>query len=341
LLVGIAHPIFLINDEGYYMIFLKPLSSQILPILRAMKTVTLASGKSQPEALALIEAFYQLFFTDIPLDFDNVSTISPAELAEVPIEPSLRKHVLNGMAMLALVEGIPPKSQIVVLEEFAKAFGERSNLIEQIRSLSVSGVHQIIFSFARFRSTFLNSSIYVQVEQSGVYRTAKSLATTWGLVEDKALANRYAALATYPEGSLGLSLHHYYLQNKFALPGQKLSLPEGIASHDVSHLLSGYDVDYIGETLVAAFTAGYRYEESAFFSSLLIELMSLTNLMPSSRSPAACASIFSQPGMAQRFLRALERGMKCKVDLFKDFNLWMVAHESIPALCDRWGIEPE
>jgi hypothetical protein len=306
-----------------------------------MKTVTLASGKFQPEAIALIEAFQQLFFADAPLNFDNLSTISAAELAEVLIEPSLRKQVLNGMAMLALVEGIPPESQIVVLEEFAKAFGERSDLVEQIRSLSLGGFSQLSSSFDRFRSTFINSSIYAQVKQSGLIETAKSLATTWGLIEDKALANRYAALATYPEGSLGLALHRYYLENKFATPGQKRSLPEGIASHDVSHLLSGYGIDYVGETMVAAFTAGYRYEESVFFNSLLIELMFLTNMMPSPRSPSACASIFSQPGMAQRFLRALERGMKCKVDLFKNFNLWTVAHESIPVLCDRWGIEPE
>jgi hypothetical protein len=189
---------------------LKPLSSQVLPIVRAMKTVALASGKSQPEAFALIEAFHQLFFTEFSLDYDDLSIISPAELAEVIIEPRLRKQVLNGLAMLALVEGIPPESQIVVLEKFATVFGQRSNLIEQIRSLSLGGVHQFLFSFARLRSTFLNSSIYAQVKQSGFFGTAKSLATTWGFVEDETLANRYAALATYPEGSLGLALYRYY-----------------------------------------------------------------------------------------------------------------------------------
>jgi hypothetical protein len=320
---------------------LKLTSRQALPILRAMKTVVLANGKTQPEAFALIEAFQQLYFTRIPLDYDRLPIISPLELAEFVIDPSLRKQVLNGLAMLSLIEGIPHASQVVVLEEFAAAFGERNNLVEQVRSLSLGGVHQLLFSIVRLRSTFLNSSIYAQVKQSGFFGTAKSLAITWGFVEDKALAHRYSALATYPEGSLGLALHRYYLENKFALPGQKRSLPEGLASHDVSHLLSGYGIDYVGETLVAAFTAGYRYEESAFFSSLLIELMSLTNLMPSPSSPSACVSIFSQPGMAQRFLRALERGMKCKVELFRNFDLWKVAYEPIPVLCDRWGIEPE
>jgi hypothetical protein len=320
---------------------LKPLSSQVLPIVRAMRTVSLASGKSQPEAVALIEAFHQLFFTDISLDYDELSVISPPELAEVIIESKIRQQILTGLAMLALVEGIPPESQVVVLEEFATAFGERSNLIEQIRSHSSGGVRQFLFSFDRLRSTFLNSSIYTQVKQSGLFGAVKSLATTRGFFEDEALANRYAASATYPEGSLGLALHRYYLENKFAWPGQKRSLPEGVLRHDVSHLLGGYDIDYVGETLVAAFTAGYRYEESAFFSSLAIELMSLTTIMPSPSSSSACVSIFSQLGMAQRFLRALERGMKCKVDLFKNFDLWTVAHEPIPVLCERWGIEPE
>jgi hypothetical protein len=81
----------------------------LFPIVRAMKTVALASGKSQPEAFALIETFHQLFFTGIPLNYEDLSTTSPAELAQVVIEPDLRKQVLNGMAMLALVEGIPPE----------------------------------------------------------------------------------------------------------------------------------------------------------------------------------------------------------------------------------------
>jgi hypothetical protein len=318
---------------------LKSPSHEFLSLLGAIKTVVQAGDKLQPETLALIEAFQQLIFTNAPLDFERLPIISPAQLAEAIAEPVLRKQVLNGLAMLTLVEGIPPESQIQVLEKFAEAFGERSNLLEQIRSLA--SPQQLLPRFDRFWSTLLNSSIYAQVKRSGLFGTVKSLATTWGFVEDKVLAHRYTALATYPEGTLGLALHRYYLENGFATPGQKRSLPEGITSHDVSHLLSGYSVDYVGETLVAAFTAGYRYEESTFFSSLLIELMSLTRMMPNPRTPSVSISIFSQPGMAQRFLRALERGMKCKVDLFKNFDLWQVAHESVLTLCDRWEIEPE
>ena len=209
---------------------LQPLSCQVPALLGAMKTVALASGKSQPEALALIEAFQQLFFANIPFDFDNLPIISPAELAEVVTEPSLRIQVLNGLAMLTLLEGIPPKSQVQILEKFAEAFEERSNLVEHIRSLTDG--QPILSRFAHFRSTFINSPIYAQVKQSGIFRTVKSLATTWGLVEDTVLANRYAALATYPEGSLGVALHRYYLENGFATPGQKRSLPEGITSQD-------------------------------------------------------------------------------------------------------------
>jgi hypothetical protein len=82
------------------------------------------------------------------------------------------------------------------------------------------------FSFTRFRSTFLNSSICAQVKQSGVFRTAKSLAATWELVEEKPLAIRYASLSIYLEGSLGLAVHRYYRENVFT---------------------SGYGIDYVGE----------------------------------------------------------------------------------------------
>jgi hypothetical protein len=306
-----------------------------------MKTVTIASGKLQPEAIVAIAAIGELLYVDMPIDFDLLAIISPAELAETIPESDFRKQILYVMGMLALIDGIPPQPQIKVLEEFASALGEDCNLIQQIRSLSSGGMPLLLYRFTYLRNTFLNSPIYAQIKRSGVFNTVNSLATTWGLVEDKYLAERYATLATYPEGSLGLALHRYYLANEFAMPGQKRSLPAEITSHDVSHLLSGYDIDYVGETLVAAFTAGYRYTESTFFSFLSIELMSLTTMMPSPSSPSSRMSIFSQPEMAKRFVRAFERGLKCKVNLFEDFDLWTVAHESIPTLCDRWGIEPE
>jgi hypothetical protein len=84
-------------------------------------------------------------------------------------------------------------------------------------------------------------------------------------------AERAAALAELAPGTLGGELHRYDLRNGCPRPGQKRAAPEAIVSHDVTHILSGYDTDPAGETLVAAFTAGYQREPGRFITPLVNE----------------------------------------------------------------------
>lgn len=75
-------------------------------------------------------------------------------------------------------------------------------------------------------------------------------------IENPAMAARYRALESFPEGSLGRGYFDFVTRNHFSFPGEKGAGPEPIVFHDCLHVLAEYDTSSIEETQIAAFQAG-------------------------------------------------------------------------------------
>jgi hypothetical protein len=305
-----------------------------------MKTVAASAGKVHPGARALIEAA-QDFLAGTRLDWDTLQPITPAELAARVTEPAARTQIVHGMVTVSLVDEVPPQTQTETIRAFANALGVKDGMLETVDKLVAGHMNQFRFCF--LRRAHLKNFAESQLADAGVLGTARAVATTLGLTEDRKLAARYAALGELPAGSLGRELHRYYLRNAFPWPGQKLAAPEAIVSHDVTHVVSGYDTDPVGETLVAAFTSGYQQDPGLFFTPLIGLVMFSTgvHVIPNPNVPAMHVDAFSKPDVARRWFRAIERGGKVNLDLSKRFDLWSVAREPVEALRERWNIEQE
>jgi hypothetical protein len=305
-----------------------------------MKTVAASAGQVHPGARALIEAA-QDFLAGTRLDWDSLQPITPAELAAHVVDPGARKQIVHGMVTVSLVDEVPPRAQTETIRAFATALGVADGMLETVDKL-VAG-HMNLFRICFLRRAHLKNFADSQLANAGVLGTARAIATTLGLTEDRKLAARYAALGELPAGTLGRELHRYYLRNAFPWPGQKLAAPEAIVSHDVTHIVSGYDTDPIGETLVAAFSGGYQRDPGLFFTPLIGLLMFSTgvHVIPNPNVPSQRIDAFSKPDVAKRWFRAIERGGKVDLDLSHRFDLWSVAKEPLEALRQRWNVEPE
>lgn len=316
-------------------------SPEVVPFaVRALKTVALARGDIAPGARALLEAAQQVF-AGAQLDLDALPEIMPRELAEHLREPAARAQLVHGMVTLALVDGVPPKTQMESIRAFGEALDVRDGSVEALVEL-VDG------RFDAFRWCFLRRAHFKglakqQLQHAGLLGTARGIATMFGLTEDPKLAERYASLESHPAGSLGRELHVYYLRNRFSWPGQRNAAPEAIVSHDVSHIIAGYDTDPIGETLVAAFSAGYQQDPHAIFTPLVGLVMFSTGVrvVPNPNVPTLRVDAFAEPGVAARWIRAIDRGSRMNVDLIESFDLWSVASEPLDELRKRWNVEPE
>lgn len=318
----------------------RPSPEQAPWIARAMKTVAATPGPIRPGARALITAA-QDFLMGTHTDLDAVAPLTPAELAANVTDPALRAQIVHGMVTISLVEEIPPQPQVALIRAFARALGIEDGSVDAVEKLLAG--HLALFRFCFLRHAQLRDMARTQLADAGVLGTIRAVATTFGLAEDPKLAARYAALANLPAGTLGRELHLYYLRNRFPWPGQRRAAPEAIVGHDVTHLVSGYDTDPVGETLVARFSGGYQSDPDLFFTPLIGLVMFSTgvHVIPNPNVPALHVNAFAQPGVAKRWFRALERGQRMNVDLSKSLDLWPWVGIRVDALRERWNVEPE
>ena len=136
----------------------------------------------------------------------------------------------------------------------------------------------------------------------------KAILGVKGLVEDSDLAARFRALGELPEDTLGHGLFRHYQDNGFAFPGEKGGFPVGAMFHDFGHVLSSYDTTPEGEMKVAAFQAGYRQNEDAFFTILFAVL---THTSGVNMAPMEMPKLLGRIGkgdLAEQMFVALRRG---------------------------------
>jgi hypothetical protein len=317
---------------------IKPSAEQLPYGLRAMAMVAKAAGEIHPSAAKLIMAAQHHFAgTAIPLQ--GLAPISPEELAAHIVDPALRLQLINGMVAVSLVSDFPPQQQVDVIRSFAAGFGIKSELLDTVQK-AVDG-HMLAFRMCYLRRTHFKDFAKTQIQNFGAIGTLKAMAGLAGFIEDKKLSARYEALGKLPSGTLGRELHDYYISHGFGWPGQKHGFPEAGVSHDVSHIIGGYDTSAVGETLVAAFVSGYRQDPNAFFVSLFGMIVFSTGFQLPPGNFAAHSDSIGQEGVAPRLFRAIERGSLMTKDISVGFLIWPYVEKKLEELRQEWNVLPE
>ena len=115
------------------------------------------------------------------------------------------------------------------------------------------------------------------------------------------------------EGTVGAELASFYAQTGFDLPGSPGTMPlEVLGSHDVHHILAGYDASAEDEIYLAAYTAANAVNGGADFLAVIMLQWHQgikIGFFPSERAPIN----------AHLFAIATERGAQTPVDL-SDFS---------------------
>jgi hypothetical protein len=144
--------------------------------------------------------------------------------------------------------------------------------------------------------------------------TSSELASAWDLaVDDPALADRWAALESLPEGTLGRGVWQLYRARGFAFPGRPGSAPPLLAQHDWVHVLADFGTTVESELEVFALIARANDDMRAF--SLLAMVISL---FETGYLRTGAGLFASDPGhlsvgrsMAVRVADAMRRGAWC------------------------------
>jgi hypothetical protein len=294
------------------------------PGLRAMTMIAAEGGPPSPAARALLAAA-QKNLLGTSLDIDTLAPITPEALAAAVIDPALRRQLVQGMVVMTLTDGPSPPAKVALVERFARALDVDAAEVKSVRLLADQRL--LLFRLDFLRRSHLAEALKHQIEDHGLFGAVKALLGQRGYGEDPALAARYRALGDLPEGTLGRELIRYYQRNGFSLPGEKHGFPEAGLYHDFTHVLGGYDTDSPGEMQIAAFIAGYK-RDNPFFVILFVTLTFSAGINMTPLPQPSAAGIFAEPGLADAFFRAVERGSRVTVDLSDHWDHW--AHVARP-----------
>jgi hypothetical protein len=316
---------------------LQPDPAAALLGLRAMKTVASATGPMSPVRRTLLDAARRVILK-IDADIDSLAPITPAEFAAGFTSPELREQFTNGMLVMVLSDGVPPRGMVAEVEAFANAIGVSTPALTDLRLLAER--HMTIFKIDFLRRSQIADIMKNQLEQKGPLGLAKAVLTMRGVMEDPALAARYRAWKDLPEGTLGRSLVEFYARNGFSLPGERKGFPEAGLYHDLCHVLGGYGTDPEGEVQVAAFTAGFKKERPIFIMLFAVLIFSTGINMRPTNEDFTTVGVLGKPGVAERVFAAMERGSHVNQDLSDKWDYWAVAALPLDEVRRRLNVVP-
>ncbi len=306
---------------------------------RAMATVARAAADGMgPAHTAMLAAAEQMVLRT-GADLSALPPIEPSELASVDVPAAQRRQLVRGLVVMSLAAGPTTDEQAALLTAFATALGVEEPAVDVMNRLAHK--EMLIFRLDFYRHSHLRDYMGNQYRnEGGILGVAKAVLGMRGLVEDPELAARFDALGELPEESLGYGFFKMYADRGFCFPGRKGGFPVGALFHDFTHLLSGYDTTPQGELCAAAFQAGYRRNEDAFFTLLFAVLTHTAGINMTPLDQPVLLGRMGEDGLAEAMLDALRRGSQMTVDIGVDWDFWPLTPLPLEDVRARLGIEP-
>lgn len=172
---------------------------------------------------------------------------------------------------------------------------------------------------------------------------ARSKAAYYGVGGEPAVARKWEALASCPDGSWGRAVAEFYARHRFPFPGEPHGIYEVGAAHDWVHVLCDYGTDPEGEIEVFGFIAGAADDPRAFvnfaFTLALFQNASVRTV-GGKKVGIARADTLAEPGAALRFADALRRSMAATVDVIA-LDHFAHADVTLDEARERFGIVPK
>lgn len=315
------------------MTFLVPTTDRARAGLRAIKTTLLAGGPLAPahrEAFSAVQE--HLLHTDF--DVDSLPPITPADLAASIEDHALRHQLVNTLVTFTLLADHVAPAHADTVDAFAEALSVSPVAVRQLRSLAER--RMLLLRYDTLRTGPGPAGLQRTFEQNGLWGGLTNLLGFAGLLENEEIAGRYRALESYPTGTLGRSLFDFYATRGFKFPGEKGGAPEGLLPHDLTHVLGGYDTDFLSEGQVVAFQAGYQREN--VFGTLLFILLQSQHGIRITPLAESRTGVLDTPHLVSALVESFARGTKMNIDLMDHWDYWAVMGEQVSELRKRYGI---
>ena len=208
--------------------------------------------------------FSDLLGPTLPMEsFDETIAMIDALL----VDDESRNAAVNAGLLVAMFAENPDLEGLLAARRIAQSLGCDESLIDEI--VAVANATAASAKADLFRR-FLSNRIDVDSEIVGQQMERHDLA---GLTRPDDIERFHRLVAEASPGSLGAEMRRFYDDASFDIPGTPgVLLPiEFLASHDIHHVLAGYDTSAQGEAYTAVFNAGNASTGMEWLSVVLLQ----------------------------------------------------------------------
>jgi len=264
------------------------------------------------EQLAVLRAIVTHLFERPDLDLTTLTPLGPEEAADAIRDPMTRRRLNEILVTLELCRHPETQAQIASVEEYAHAMDVGGPHLDICRRWIDEGTERATEDFDRYYAEDLPT-----LSEPSLRDRYLRLADP-----DLDLARRLEALHDLPAGTLGWHYIEFYRRNGLVLPGKDTHTPAHYVSHDMNHVISGYEPTGPGEIALGAFTLAMNDNDAnwlQFVANLVIHEAGL--LKHGAIEPKA--STMTREGATDLVGEAFARGAHCSRDFSQADHLSM------------------
>jgi ubiquinone biosynthesis protein Coq4 len=278
--------------------------------------------------LAVLDAVVRHLWRRPDLEVRTLPPLAPEDAAREIVDAGVRRRTIELLVLLELCRHPQTVTQIARVEEYAAALGVESHALDIIRTWIDDGTERATADYDRFYADVLPE--LSEPAFRGKYLHLDE--------PDHALARRLRAFHDLPADTLGYAYIEFYRRNRLVLPGDDTHLPAHYVSHDMNHVIAGYEPTGPGEIALGAFTLAMKDNDAnwlQFMTNLLIHeggMLKHGEIMPK-------AETLNRPGATELLGEALERGARCTGD-FSQADHMELAPQPLAEVRARFNVTP-
>ncbi|MBJ7401658.1 hypothetical protein [Mycolicibacterium sp.] len=280
------------------------------------------------EQLTVLDSITRHLWGRSDIDVHSVTPLSSAEVAKALARPEARHRFAEIMMTLELCRHPMSKEQVDLAEEYVAALGIDDVEIEITRTAIVKGAEAAATDLERFYQQILPEISEISLRDRYL-RLDKP---------DPALTARLRKLRELPEESLGYQYLEFYRRNNIELPGDDIHVPAYYVSHDMIHVITGYEPTAPGEIARSGFLLAANDSHRNWLDFLVTMSIHESGVLNYGDSRAKVATL-DRAGVPELLGEGLERGVKCTVDLNQVDHL-AIAHLPLEQVREDFSVVP-
>jgi hypothetical protein len=284
------------------------------PVSRVLLGAIDVDGGATDEQRSVLAAIVSGYWGRGDLDLEALRPLDPSGAAAAITEAATRRRTRQLMVLLELCRHPGSEAQVQRVDEYAASLGGSGAGQALARTLVREGAEQAVADYRRYADTVTAEL----AEQSLRGHYLSNLEQP-----DPELVARLRALHDLPEGTLGYEYVEFYRRNGLNLPGEDIYMPAVFVSHDMCHVIGGYEPTGQGEIALGAMQLAVADNDAhwiQFLGNLGIHeagFLHTETLVPKSAS-------LTRPGAPELLAEAFLRGSQCVGDFTAADHLALV-----------------